>query len=103
MDGEVQLEHRLTQIETILQERKAVREKFEKKVDKKLDEILKNGKALVSLDALGSAITTHAENCPKGNPNGKDVLKENWQVLLIMGGALAGLVKIVDKLIDFII
>lgn len=90
---------RLAAIEAILSEREKAVAKFEQRTTRQLDKLLRNSGHYVTVDAVGRAITQHAETCTKGsnpgNPSPQNplmkILEMQWQVLVTFIGAAGGL------------
>lgn len=84
-------EERLAAIEALMGERLRTGAKWRGRVDRKLDELLKNSKSYATTDLLKGAITTHVESCTKrANPgNSKmDILLKGYRGLGVVGAML---------------
>lgn len=104
--GDPTPEERLAAIEALMGERNKHSEKWRRKADVKLDQLLKNSTGYITTDLLRDSITAHAKSCTKvGNPgsNGKvDMLLKGYRGLGIFGSMLviiAGLLVAVLKLV----
>ena len=85
----------LTTIVTLRQEES---EKWREKADQKLDAIIANGKAYVTLDTLTKAMGAHVESCPGRQGNGRRIMdgaRQNWPVL----GAMVALATVLATIL----